>query len=79
LRLPHRGFSKTSFRSWEIVKFDAGQPYQLVTILRFDDIKDFQNFDMTPLLADVPNFTGVNPADITVVTGETAARYVRSQ
>lgn len=69
----NRVFAGTSFRGWEIVKFDAGQPYQLVTILRFDDIKDFQNVDMSPLMSDVPNFTGVQISDITVVTGTTAA------
>lgn len=72
---PNRLFTKakTSFRSWEIIKYDEGQPYQLVTVLRFGDIQDFVNFDMTPLLSDVPNFTKVNPADITVVTGKSAA------
>ncbi|KZZ96118.1 Dimeric alpha-beta barrel [Moelleriella libera RCEF 2490] len=68
-------WKQDGLRSWEITQLDAGQPFQVQALLRWDSVAAWDAASTGPhgesVFADIPNFTTAQPV---AVKGTTEAK-----
>lgn len=68
-------WKQDGLRTWEITQLDAGQPFQVQALLRWDSVAAWDAASTGPhgvtVFADIPNFTTAQPV---AVKGTTEAK-----
>ena len=70
--LVSKTWSPVGLKSWEIVQYSEGNPFQIQALLRWDSLESWDKAPKDEILGDIPNFTPIQPL---ILKGDSKATF----